>query len=595
MNAPHKQIADVIPMTKHKAQPQTVISGETGTFTVKPEGVFYAGFGKDGKPQAERRICSPLRVLGETRSDTQRNWGRLLEWNDNDNTQHRWAMPMDMLAGDGTDVTRQLLGRGVNIAAGRGKLVLEYIQSCGSITRKTCTDKTGWHGGVYVTPDINYGDGGDDYVYQGNLINAAIRQRGTLEEWQEHVAAYAVGNSRAAFAMSAAFAGALVSIANIESGGFQFTGDSKDGKTTAVLMGASIHGHPATYKRLWRNTVNALDSVAAMHNDGFLFLDELKMCSAKDASEIAYSLTNGQEKGRLKKDTALRDAKSWRLLYFSTGEISLPDHLKSANIKSFAGQEIRHADIKSDAGNGHKVMDTIHQFETLGDFFRHINTAMNNYYGTAGAKWLEQITKEKLTLENHIQGLLSQMKSELLPDNSNSQHDVVATRFALVALAGELATRYGITGWEEGEATNAAKRCFSDWLDGFGTGNREHAQILKAVQAFVERNGDKFRRMDITTPLYDIHEMMGCSHITSDDKGMEYLILESQFYRVCEGFGEKQVIPVLQAAGWLNPPEKEADKKTGKERQRNTTRTTLPGLGQKRVYILNIQEDSVHA
>jgi uncharacterized protein (DUF927 family) len=44
----------------------------------------------------------------------------------------------------------------------------------------------------------------------------------------------------------------------------------------------------------------------------------------------------------------------------------------------------------------------------------------------------------------------------------------VARRFALVAVAGELATEAGLTGWAQGEATTAAAHCLRDWIEAFG-------------------------------------------------------------------------------------------------------------------------------
>jgi hypothetical protein len=66
----------------------------------------------------------------------------------------------------------------------------------------------------------------------------------------------------------------------------------------------------------------------------------------------------------------------------------------------------------------------------------------------------------------------------------------VARRFALAATAGDLATRYGLTGWPEGEALVAARACYTAWLDGFGgTGNREERQLFAHVCGFLEAHG----------------------------------------------------------------------------------------------------------
>jgi putative DNA primase/helicase len=46
---------------------------------------------------------------------------------------------------------------------------------------------------------------------------------------------------------------------------------------------------------------------------------------AKVVSEVAYMLANGQGKGRASRDGQARKVHSWRLLFLSTGEITLAD------------------------------------------------------------------------------------------------------------------------------------------------------------------------------------------------------------------------------------------------------------------------------
>src|SRR5438093_2106814 len=48
-------------------------------------------------------------------------WGRLLEWRDDDGIRHQWAMPLELLQGDGSDVRRELARLGLSIAPGRGR------------------------------------------------------------------------------------------------------------------------------------------------------------------------------------------------------------------------------------------------------------------------------------------------------------------------------------------------------------------------------------------------------------------------------------------------------------------------------------------
>lgn len=57
----------------------------------------------------------------------------------------------------------------------------------------------------------------------------------------------------------------------------------------------------------------------------------------------------------------------------------------------------------------------------------------------------------------------------------------MAARFALVGVAGAMATAAGLTGWPQGESERAAKACFDAWLAARGgAGNGEVAAIVIA-------------------------------------------------------------------------------------------------------------------
>jgi putative DNA primase/helicase len=66
-----------------------------------------------------------------------------------------------------------------------------------------------------------------------------------------------------------------------------------------------------------------------------------------------------------------------------------------------------------------------------------------------------------------------------------------ASKFALAAMAGELAIQYGIVPWPKGDAIKAAAKMFDAWCAGRGTvANDEPRQILRRVSDFIDRHGD---------------------------------------------------------------------------------------------------------
>ena len=142
---------------------------------------------------------------------------------------------------------------------------------------------------------------------------------GTGDEWREHIGKPAAPNSRMVLAISTAFAATLLNPLKMEPGGIHIFGESSSGKSTAQQAGASVVGSPEIV-RSWNTTNAAAEAMAAIHNDGPLFLDELGQSSAESAGSLAYSLTSGVGKRRADQRGELREAHKFTVLLFSSGE-----------------------------------------------------------------------------------------------------------------------------------------------------------------------------------------------------------------------------------------------------------------------------------
>ncbi|MEJ1958373.1 MAG: DUF927 domain-containing protein [Nitrosomonadales bacterium] len=160
---------------------------------------------------------------------TQKNeaWGRLLEFDDMDGTHHTWAMPMELLKGDGVEYRGALLSMGLQIAAsGKARnLLTQYIQTAQVEQRARCVDRTGWHGSVFVMPDRSIGEDEERILFQSaGATPGTFRQKNKLFTWQANVAALCAGNSRLVFAVSAAFAAPLLHMTGMGIGWRAFSG-----------------------------------------------------------------------------------------------------------------------------------------------------------------------------------------------------------------------------------------------------------------------------------------------------------------------------------------------------------------------------------
>ena len=462
-------------------------------FTLNDDGLWYFGKSDQGNDLPPLWICSKLEITAVTRDDKGGAWGRLLEFDDLDNVHHAWAMPMELLKGDGAEYRGVLLSMGLQVATAQKarNLLTQYIQTAKVDTRARCVERTGWHGSVFITPERTIGQSDEKILFQSaTTAPNTFKTKGKLSDWRGSVSMRCIGNSRLVFAISAAFAAPLLDITGMESGGFHYRGDSSTGKTTALRVAASVWGG-VDYLQRWRATDNGLEALAAQHSDCLLVLDELSQVDPKVAGEVAYMLANGSGKVRAGQTGTKRGVASWRVLFLSSGEAGLSEHMALAGRKPKAGQEIRLLDIAADAGAGYGLFDSLDGESNGAQFSKRLTDMAANYYGTPAIAYLEKLVDNLHDMPSKVKQAQKAFTNKHLSDEAGGQANRAASRFALVAAAGELATLWGITGWEQGEALKAAEICFKAWLvQRGGAGNQEAAAMLAQVRLFFELNAE---------------------------------------------------------------------------------------------------------
>lgn len=539
--------------------------------------LVMVGRGEDTR-QEWAPLSSPIRVLAETADEHGRGYGRLLEWQDSAGRVRQWAMPVrSLVPRNGDEVFIALLDAGLPfVELGHKRKLAAYLMACQPERRITCVERTGWHGRAYVLPQGAIGPEAEGVILQTTGYAASdFTERGTLAEWQQGVAGLAVGNSRLCFALSLAFAAPLLSLVGMEGGGFHLKGESTDGKTTIMKAAASVYGNPDRYSQTWRATGNAIEGIASRRNDALLCLDELGELDGREAGQVAYMLANGQGKGRSKQDGELRERKAWRLLFLSTGELSLEDHAASAGQRTQAGMEVRTIQIPSDTGH-HGAFEWLHGMEGGRIFADTLKANADHQHGTAFRALVEGLAADMEQHREHLTSEIKRLAGELTPKGAGNQVGRAINRFALVAAAGELATRLGVTGWPEGEAIRAVRVCLKAWLAERGhLGNKEDAATLEQVRGFITAH-QYARFADWFNADHRPANMVGYRRVEAE--GVSFYVLPPGWAEITKGRDPKRAAHLCLEAGYLL---------TGKDKKRLQRQVRLPGMGKgMRVYVL---------
>lgn len=519
-------------------------------YTTDENGIYYS---KDG---IQTWLASFIEIKADTVTRDGDGHGRLISWFDRNEREHQWAMPLTLLHGSNEHI-KYLTDRGFKIipdANSRNRF--NYWLAMTVVDKViTSTDKTGWNGKTYVLPDETFGD--DELVFQyPDSFEHCFNSSGSLLDWQANIGKRCIGNSRLVFAVSAAFASCLLTPLEEESAGFHFRGRTSGGKTTTLNVAGSVCGGDTKrrYIRSWRTTSNAIETTAEMHNDKLLCLDELKECSPKQIGEIVYMLANGTGKARMGKSITARKSSNWKLIFLSTGELSLTQMIEQIGQRSYGGQEVRFCDIPADSGSGMGMFENLHEFSTPELFAQALSESSKNFYGTAFREFIRQISQRldsiKLEWTNFRDEFINGLE---LDTETPSQVKRVANKFALVAFGGVLA--HSICGWDGNESTIACYKVFKDWLSNqSGKGESDTELAISQIRRFIENHqSSRFQNIADSVKISNCAGYLRkVKNQTSEEESLEFLFFPETFrHEVCKGFDSRIVANELYQQGFL--------------------------------------------
>ena len=546
-------------------------------FLITPFGVDFVPSGSSADKTV--KVCAPVEVTARYRDKDGNGWGRVIRWLDYDKTLHDLRVSEGDLATNPQEVLTALANGGLavyqSVSRGAPSRVIDFIKSypAEALSLQRSTQSYGWfkEGSVFVLPNQIIGNNyGEQVVFDGESAHAPkYASKGTLKEWQENVANVARYSSRIGFFICIAFAAPLVRLANEQSGGFHLVGGSSLGKSSAlramcsVFASASSSGD-AGEMATWRTTDNALEAVCQAHSDLPLICDELKQAEERKLANIIYMIGNEMGKRRMSgKTLTCKPTASWKLLLASSGEATVEELAKRVGLTIDNGVNVRLANIEVDNESGYGIFDIWPNGDPKEVTERLRADTESRYYGTAGIEFLSKLVanigedgleafKENLNLG------LSVIQDKLMPKTEvDPMVGRVCRRFALVALAGEIAIKYGVLPWESGAATAFTKKCFDIWRKEFKTTADHEAEMIEHVRTYHLPHRERFDKAGSSPSLDEmrLNNRLGVLLLDANGDVIQVYYIPREFKSEVlgkHGYPSKRSIEVLAKAGVLS-------------------------------------------
>ena len=515
------------------------------------DGVYY--YHEKNGHQISTKICGYLSVEAMTHNNHQANFGRYLKFKNTLGDMNTCYLPMSILIDNGGAAHRQLVDNGLFIDNNSFNRVINYINTRENLPTVEITNKVGWYNNSYVLPHKTLGAQEVFYQKEGFNTSNPYDELGSLEDWQQNISRYCIGNPLLMFCVSAAFSGALIKLCGHPMGiGFHIYGGSSQGKSTIAHVASSMFGNHANFMRNWRATSNGLESVAESHNDSVLILDEISQVNGKELGDVIYMLMNGCGRSRATKTGDARETKQWQICVLSNGEKSISTHAASDGEKNInAGQLLRLLNIPLFGQYG--AFNHLHDMDSGESLTHHLSSFSQKYFGIAGTTWIEALISSQENYPKMLNFMVDEMKNEV------AKHPIVLTRqdkralraFAIVALAGELATDYGVTGWKPRQAFLATVECFIQWKlsNDFQDADIETQQVLQVVRNFIDIHCNS-RFLDVLdNPDRYITNLAG--YKKSANHQVHYMFNDASFMEAIKGYDLRHAIGILKKEKWL--------------------------------------------
>lgn len=505
-------------------------------------------------------ICSPFVVMALTRTKGETGWGARICFSNPDGRLVNHTLLYGEAGVSPDQTVAQLMNLGFK-RHGNSHDIVSLIFAWETAQRICTVEETGWvdDRNAFILPsgEVIEADtqNNERIVYAAPI---ALRdQKGTLKSWQAEVAPLLVGNAFLIFAFCVGLVGPLLRFAGTLGTAFHLYGVSSSGKSSGAALATSLWSNPAVLLT-WRSTANGLESQLALNNGTFAAVDELPAEEPDGFADHVYMIGNAIGRVRASKTGGATEPRTLSVGLLSTGEKSIEEALLEWKKAPRAGQLVRVVDVCTDGGR-YGVFNELHGHADGGSFAVALREALCTHHSVVGSEFVRAIVTQRKVLEQDVRRRIQAARSSIvatfrLPVGAALDNEAgrVVDKFALAAVAGELATEFEIVPWETGTATKAVAYYARRWFEKRG-GNvsSEVRMTIEATRDFLLTHElSRFSRLhgqeeDASADSDRIFNRAGYR----DDE--HFYLTETAFREISGGKEPNRVAQILQRANFL--------------------------------------------
>lgn len=299
----------------------------------------------------------------------------------------------------------------------------------------------------------------------------ALKTKGSLEDWLKIIKKI-LPFPKALFALYAGFAPPLLSLLDLSSFSIDFCGDSSIGKTTTIMIPASIYGDPVGDRGgiipSWNATSVSIERYASLFKSLPIFLDDSHLATVEQVKSVIYMLSGGIGKMR----GAIKGAQSlaaWHTIGFFTGERPV------ISVTTHEGARARVIELQ---GSPFPLAS--------GQFVSDLKIGLGSHFGHAGPLFLQhliQLLRDKSDNLKSKTDLHSKMLKNLAPSGIDNRR---ASYFSAIWTAAELVEDLFNIG---GEPNILIPKLFEEVC---GEGSSFAQKAMESISSWVTGNWNNF-------------------------------------------------------------------------------------------------------